>query len=182
MEQLTMVTDEAEYVPVSSEPNPELVTVKCPICEDIIEVPEYDAVSRSEALKRHLDEKHSSPTGGSEFHSLMLHAVADMYGPGGVVLDEEKAKATPCHCVEYKPGKFWCTSPGVVGALTDEQEKVYCNPMEMVEKPRLKERLTSFAEAVDTCKAEMPPTDGRTRLEIYLTCMSRELKAQGIKV
>ncbi|GAI08309.1 unnamed protein product [marine sediment metagenome] len=181
MEQLTLVTDEAEYAPVSSEPTPELTTVECPICHEVIEVPEYDAVSRSDALREHLKEKHTSSSQGSEFHELMLHAVGDMFGPGGIVIDEERAKATSCECVEYKPDKFWCTSKGVVGALTDEQERIYCNPRIMVEKPALKERLKGFAEAVEVCKAEMPPTDGRTRLEVYLKCMSRELKTKEIK-
>lgn len=177
MEQLTMVTDEKEYVPTSS--NPELVTVECPICGDIIEIPQYDAITRSEALRNHIEEKHIAPA--SEFHALMLHAIGDMFGPGGIVLDEERAKATSCECVEYKPEKYWCTSKGVVGALTDEQEKLYCNPMVMVEKPALKERLTSFGEAVEYCRAQLPPTDGRTRLEVYLDCMSKELAKAGIK-
>jgi len=284
MQQLTLVTDEAEYVPVSSEPmteewklresirdtvyglrqgvsedeirehltrnpkgkywyepeeveyilkrakeeissspssesNPELTTVECPICHEVIEIPGYDSISRSEALKEHIEEKHTSyeSSQGSEFHELMLHAVADMYGPGGVVLNEERAKATSCECVEYKPtkyiavdnafnranypeeigkvydsppsyvavekieGKYWCTSKGVVGALTDEQERIYCNPRVMVEKPALKERLTSFGEAVEYCRTQLPPTDGRTRLEIYLDCMSKELAKAGIK-
>lgn len=170
---------------ISSNPG-ELTTVQCPICGDVIEVPGYDAITRSEALKRHLETKHSSTSNpgepiGSNFHSLMLHAVAEMYGPGGIVVDEAKAKATSCQCVEYKPSKLWCTSKGVVGALTDEQEKIYCNPMEMVERPGVKERLTKWGEAVKICRAKLPPTDGRTRLEIYLDCMSKELTKAGVE-
>lgn len=163
--------------------------------------------------------RHSNPgePTGSNFHSLMLHAVAEMYGPGGIVVDEAKARATSCECVEYKPakyiavdnafnranypeeigkvydsppsyvavekveGKYWCTSKGIVGALTDEQEKVYCNPRVMVEKPGMKERMVKWAEAVEICRAQLPPTDGRTRLEIYLDCMSKELKKAGVE-
>lgn len=126
---------------------------------------------------------HSSNPGepqGSNFHSLMLHAVAEMYGPGGIVVDEAKARATPCECVEYKPDKFWCTSKGVVGALTDKQEKIYCNPRIMVERPGMKERMTKWAESVEICRAQLPPVDGQTRLEVYLDCMSRELKESGV--
>ena len=141
MEELTLITEEREYVPGYGNPGEPI---------------------------------------GSNFHTLMLHAVAEMYGPGGIVIDEAKAKATSCECVEYKPDKFWCTSKGVVGALTDEQEKIYCNPMEIVERPGVKERLIKWGEAVEICRAQLPPTDGRTRLEIYLDCMSRELKESGV--
>jgi len=129
--------------------------------------------------------EHSSNPGepiGSNFHTLMLHAVAEMYGPGGIIVDEAKARATPCSCVEYKPDKFWCTSKGVVGALTDEQEMIYCNPREIVERPGVKERMTKWAEAVEFCRAQLPPTDGRTRLEVYLDCMSKQLTKAGIEV
>ncbi|GAJ21355.1 unnamed protein product, partial [marine sediment metagenome] len=33
-------------------------TVKCPICGKVIEVPEYDKVSRSEALRKHIEKEH----------------------------------------------------------------------------------------------------------------------------
>lgn len=33
-------------------------TVTCPLCSDVIEIPEWDKVSRSEALRKHLQEKH----------------------------------------------------------------------------------------------------------------------------
>lgn len=124
----------------------------------------------------------SNPTGDkiSTFHSLMLHAVAEMYGPGGIVIDEAKARATPCSCVEYKPGKYWCTSPGVVGALTDEQEKIYCNPREVIDKPGIKERMAKWQECVTKSREAMPPVDGQTRLEIYLDSMSKCLTKAGL--
>ncbi len=39
------------------------VTVTCPICHKVIEVPEYNNVNRSDALKRHLDREHKSTAG-----------------------------------------------------------------------------------------------------------------------
>ena len=42
-----------------SNPKPsEKVTVKCPICGEEIEIAEYDSLTRSEALIKHLEEKH----------------------------------------------------------------------------------------------------------------------------
>jgi len=37
------------------------VTVTCPICHKEIEIPEYNNVTRSDALKRHIDREHRSP-------------------------------------------------------------------------------------------------------------------------
>jgi len=210
----------ADYPDLATSNPSEATTVQCPICGEVIEIPGYDSITRSDALERHIKDKHPTKSNpgepqGSNFHSLMLHAVAEMYGPGGIVVDEVKARATSCECVEYKPakyiavdnafnranypeeigkvydsppsyvavekveGKFWCTSKGVVGALTDEQERIYCNPREMVERPGVKERMIKWVEAVDICRAQLPPTDGRTRLEVYLNCMSKELTKAG---
>ncbi|MBA7666588.1 hypothetical protein ES703_74669 [subsurface metagenome] len=147
-------------------------------------VPEIYRTSKYEKIHKPIhsgEPLHEPSPGFSNFHTLMLHAVAEMYGPGGIVVDEAKAKATPCSCTEYKPGKFWCTSKGVVGALTDKQEGLYCNPREIVERPGIKERMTKWGEAVEFCRGQLPPTDGRTRLEIYLDCMSKELTKAGIE-
>lgn len=184
MEELTLITEEKEYEPSTS--GAELTTVICPICEKPIEVPEYDSVTRSDALKEHIEKEHGSMGNPGEpqvsnFYSLMLHAVAEMYGPGGIVVDEAKARATPCSCVEYKPGKFWCTSPGVVGALSDEQEKIYCNPRKVIDKPGIKERMAEWSDAVEYCRGQLPPVDGQTRLEVYLNCMSKKLTKAGME-
>jgi hypothetical protein len=57
---------------VTGEPGPErrllpmtetrkpVVTVTCPICHRVIEIPEYSSVTRSDALKRHIDREHKS--------------------------------------------------------------------------------------------------------------------------
>jgi endogenous inhibitor of DNA gyrase (YacG/DUF329 family) len=39
-------------------PQTKLVTVVCPICGKVVEVPKYNAMSRSDALKRHIDQEH----------------------------------------------------------------------------------------------------------------------------
>ena len=35
------------------------VTVKCPLCEAVIEIPEYDRLTRSEAIRKHIEAEHS---------------------------------------------------------------------------------------------------------------------------
>lgn len=49
--------------PGRKNPAAEEVTVTCPICQKVIEVTKYDRVSRTEALKKHLETEHSSTAG-----------------------------------------------------------------------------------------------------------------------
>lgn len=176
-------TEPEEYPePIIAASNPEPVTVTCPLCGEVIEIPLYDSMDRTDALIAHIRKEHARSQmamGDSNFHSLMLHAVADMYGPGGIIIDEAKARSSPCHCVTYDKEKKLCFSPGIVGGLTDEQEKVYCPTTEEVEAPGLRKRLVDWQGSVKVCKTEMPPTDGIIRLETYLKCMSRELSRRG---
>jgi len=49
--------------PAQLSPQARVVTVTCPICGRVIEVPDYNAVSRSEALSRHMKKEHTSKVG-----------------------------------------------------------------------------------------------------------------------
>jgi len=152
----------------------EQVVVECPICHKVIDVPQYDSITRTDVLKKHIEEEHTST-----FHSLMLHAVAEMEGPGGIVIDEAKARATPCSCVK---DSHLCISPGIVGSLTDEQQKTYCNPMEVISCPNIKEKMTKWAESVEICKAKLPLADRETRLMVYIDCIGKELTKNGVEI
>jgi len=59
----SVVTGEPEpqrrLLPMTETRKPE-VTVTCPICHRVIEIPEYSSVTRSDALKRHIDSEHKS--------------------------------------------------------------------------------------------------------------------------
>lgn len=119
-----------------------------------------------------------------EHDSLMLHSVPAAFGSPGIVVNEAVAKASPCRCVEYKPSKFLCWSPGIVGALTDEQEKLYCPTIEKIERPGMVERMSKWQEAVDACKVEIaaiPEAEGERRVTTWLRCMSRGLTLRGIE-
>ncbi len=115
---------------------------------------------------------------------LMLHSIPYLHGSPGIVVDEDKAKRTACKCVEYKPGKKLCWSPGIIGALTNEQETAYCPTTIAVERPGTVSRMEKWQEAVDTCKAEIatiPVEKGEERMTTWMRCMSTELKARGIE-
>jgi len=116
-----------------------------------------------------------------EHDSLMLHSLGPGFGGSGIVVNEAAATASPCRCVEYKPGKKLCFSKGIVGALSDEQEKLYCSTTEAMESPGLEKRLKSWQGAVTICKAEIEPILKGERLEPWLHCMSRELSARGVE-
>ncbi len=116
-----------------------------------------------------------------ERDSLMLHSTPYAYGSPGIVVDETMAKATPCRCIEYRPGKKLCFSKGIIGALSDEQEKIYCPTTVPLESPGLERRLKGWMESVETCKAEIAEIPKGERLEPWLSCMSRELAAKGIE-
>lgn len=116
-----------------------------------------------------------------EHDSLLLNSIPYAYGSPGIVVDGAKAKATPCRCIEYKPGKKLCFSKGIIGALSDEQEKIYCPAVEELVSPGLERRLSNWMESVETCKAEIAEIPKGERLEPWLSCMSRELKTAGIE-
>ena len=113
--------------------------------------------------------------------NLLLHSVPYQEGSPGIVVNEATAMASPCRCIEYRPGKKLCFSKGIIGALSDEQEAIYCPVTEELESPGLEKRLKDWMDAVETCKAEIAPIPKGERLEPWLSCMSRELKARGIE-
>lgn len=116
-----------------------------------------------------------------ELDSLLVHSTPYAYGSPGIVVDEALAKVTPCRCIEYRPGKKLCFSKGIIGTLSDEQEKLYCPTTEKLESPGLEKRLEGWMESVDTCKIEIANIPKGERLKPWLSCMSRELKARGIE-
>jgi len=113
--------------------------------------------------------------------NLMLHSVPYQEGSPGIVVNEATAMASACRCIEYRPGKKLCFSKGIIGALSDEQETIYCPVTEKLESPGLEKRLQDWMESVDICKAEIASIPKGERLEPWLGCMSRELRARSIE-
>jgi len=112
--------------------------------------------------------------------NLLLHSVPYQEGSPGIVVNEATAMASPCRCIEYRPGKKLCFSKGIIGALSDEQEAIYCPVTEELESPGLEKRLKDWMDSVETCKAEIASIPKGERLEPWLGCMSRELGARSI--
>lgn len=116
-----------------------------------------------------------------EHDTMMLHSTPHCFGSPGIVVNEAIAKTSPCRCIEYRLGKKLCFSKGIVGALSDEQEAIYCPAVEELVSPGLEKRLKGWMESVETCKAEIASIPKGERLEPWLGCMSRELAARGVE-
>ncbi len=59
----SLVTDVAGEKPPRRLSQTKAVTVTCPICHKVIEIPEYNRTTRSDALKRHMEKEHTSKAG-----------------------------------------------------------------------------------------------------------------------
>lgn len=119
---------------------------------------------------------------GQYHDSLMLHSVPYLEGSPGIVVNEALAKSTPCQCIEYRPERKLCLSKGVIGALSDEQERIYCPETIPFESPAVEKRLIGWAEAVEVCKCELEPIpkeESGRRLSTGMQCMSLELEEEG---
>ena len=116
-------------------------------------------------------------------HELLLHFGVEELASPGIVLDQARARATPCSCFVYK-GKDLCWSRGILGMLKQEQANIYCVAGKTYKaQPALTERYTRFAEAAEEAhkKIEAMPK-GKERLEVWLTEMGKELSKRAIEV
>jgi len=116
-------------------------------------------------------------------HELLLHFGVEELASPGVVLDEARARATPCSCFTYK-GRDLCWSKGIIGMLKSEQQQEYCVAGKSYKaQPKLKARYERFAEAAEEAHKEierMP--SGKERLLTWLDAMSKQLAKRGIEV
>lgn len=69
----------------------------------------------------------------------------------GIVVDEDKAKNTPCKCVVFN-GKELCWSPGIIGMLRQDQIAKYCPTKKYEEAPKLKAHLEEFKKVAKETK------------------------------
>jgi len=99
----------------------------------------------------------------------------------GIVINEERAKATPCKCFTYK-GKDYCYSPGIIGMLEAGQVPTYCPTKAYEVRPGIKQRFEEFAEAAEAAHKKIEEIPKGERLVPWLTEMGKELRAKGIEV
>jgi hypothetical protein len=99
----------------------------------------------------------------------------------GLVIDKNIA-FKECHGYSLDSQKLlW--SAGVIGMLSDEQEKL-CEKIHIKgEVPReLQSRYLFFKTSADKCSREVENLPRGERLVKFLECMSREAKEKGIEI
>ena len=95
----------------------------------------------------------------------------------GIIVDEEKASQGNCQCAQIKSGDSICWSPGVIGALSKEQQNTLCKPEKTKVKPispKLESRYQQFSEASKQC--EIGKTINGVKIEDLvdrIRCMSQ---------
>ena len=99
----------------------------------------------------------------------------------GIVINEERAKATACKCFTYK-GRDYCYSAGVIGMLEAGQVPTYCPTKEYEVRPGIKQRFEEFASAAEAAHERIEEIPKGERLIPWLTQMGKELRARGIEV
>jgi hypothetical protein len=116
-----------------------------------------------------------------EHEILLLNSIPYAYGSPAIVVNEALAKATPCECTRVDDSEI-CFSKGCVGALSEADKVLYCNPKVYVERPGLAERIRKFKEAVAEAKEKTAGIPKGERLEPWLRAMSESLAKRGIEV
>ena len=142
----------------------------------------HNLKSRLETLERRMEVVEEQEA-SEPWHGTTMDFLPQMEGSPGIIVDEGVARATPCTRFDLGEESELVFSKGVVGALDEGQKALFCP--ETVTKPLTPEqekRLRGWRDSADTCKQEIAEVPKGDKLEPWLTCMSRELKAQGIAV
>jgi hypothetical protein len=101
---------------------------------------------------------------------------------GGIIVDEGKARESECKCVPLGKNRL-CYVHGVVGALSREQEPLYCSNPIMLDLPaETVERTRILRDATVFCQGEVHnmPTD--ERLQPFMSCLVKIAKKQGLEI
>ncbi len=117
---------------------------------------------------------------------MLLHFTEHAIEGAGLVVNEARARATPCNCFTYK-GREYCFSKGVIGMMSSEEnpEQIaeYCKVGKAYEvKPGIKERFETFASAAEAAHKGIEEIPKGERLVPWLSAMGEELEKRGIEV
>ena len=117
---------------------------------------------------------------------MLLHFTEHAIEGAGLVVNEARARATPCSCFTYK-GREFCFSKGVIGMIsseeTPEQITEYCKVGKTYEvKPGIKERFETFSSAAEAAHGKIEEIPKGERLVPWLSAMGEELEKRGIEV
>lgn len=106
------------------------------------------------------------------------------FGSPGFVTDPGRARSTPCIRLELGEGHAPLVySKGIVGALDEEQQALYCQEgyVDRAITEAQRDRLQAFATAAHECSTEAKAAEPQQHMAAYFSCLGRELKAQGVE-
>lgn len=102
---------------------------------------------------------------------------------GGIVVDEGKAREDTCRCIPLGDNSHLCYSGGVVGALSRDQEQLYCTTREVMEvSPEIQIRQRILKDAAIICQSEVQGIPGERRLEPFMQCLTKIAKKSGLEI
>ncbi|MBW2672525.1 MAG: hypothetical protein JRD89_03795 [Deltaproteobacteria bacterium] len=114
--------------------------------------------------------------------TLFIHHIPEVHGTPGIVVDEARAKATPCNCFTYRD-KDYCYSPGIIGMMDPDQVQAYCPTKQFdTVRPGIKERFAKFREAAEEAHKKIEAIPKGERLIPWLEAMSQSLAKRGIEI
>jgi len=100
-------------------------------------------------------------------------------GSDGYVVDAGLARATKCTRIDLGAGrKPLVYSPGIIGALDEGQEILYCQEgfIEREASEAQLEHIQAMSDAAEVCSTEASDvTDPKSHINAYFTCLGREL-------
>lgn len=103
----------------------------------------------------------------------------------GIIIDTELAGKSTCTCHAIgptdEPEDIICFSPGIIGTLSNKQDREFCKTKIIIRDNGIKKRVEKFRDASDVCEKEIKTIPKGERLLPRLECMSRELSKRGIK-
>ncbi|GAI93864.1 unnamed protein product [marine sediment metagenome] len=109
---------------------------------------------------------------------LLLHFTEHEMLGGALIVNESKARASPCKIFTYK-GREYGFSPGAIGMLTGEQVEEYCKAGKTYEeKPAIKSRFEKFAEAREEAAKKAEGYEGTEKLKVIWSSMGEELEIE----
>lgn len=147
-----------------------------PIMDEVI----ARLVRVEEKVKRINEDEGSSPANLATWLPEAFHVPGVI---GGIVVDEGKAREGDCHCIPLGDSSQLCYSGGVVGALSRDQEQLYCTTFQTKEvSEALQRRTRILRDATIICQGQVQNLKPEERLEPFMQCLVKEAKAKGLEI
>lgn len=106
------------------------------------------------------------------------------FGSPGFLTDPGRARSTSCIRLELGEGHAPLVySKGIVGALDEEQQALYCQEgyVDRAITEAQRQRLQAMATAAHECSVEAKAAEPQEHMAAYFSCLGRELKAKGVE-